>query len=138
MSDTQPLHSLMTDLCRGLLGRCPCCGDGQMFRAFLKVRDRCDICGEELFHHRADDFPAYIVILIVGHLLVPTALLVEARFAPSYWVHLALWLPITLGLTVGLLRPVKGVVVALQWRTGMHGFEPTRRCGARAQGVKAA
>lgn len=138
MSDTQPLHSLMTDLRRGLLGRCPCCGDGRMFRAFLKVRDRCDICGEELFHHRADDFPAYIVILIVGHLLVPTALLVEARFAPSYWVHLALWLPITLGLTVGLLRPVKGVVVALQWRVGMHGFEPTRRCGARAQGFNAA
>ena len=138
MSDTQPLHPLMTDLRRGLLGRCPCCGEGRMFRAFLKVSDRCDVCGEELFHHRADDFPAYIVILILGHLLVPAALFVETRFAPPYWVHLALWLPITLGLTVGLLQPVKGVIVALQWRMGMHGFEPVKRCGARARGAEAA
>ena len=137
MSDTQPLHSLMTDLCRGLLGRCPCCGEGRMFRAFLKVSDRCDICGEELFHHRADDFPAYIVILILGHLLVPAALFVEARFAPPYWVHLALWLPITLGLTVGLLQPVKGVIVALQWRMGMHRirtYETMRRSRAGCRG----
>ena len=60
MSDTQPLHPLMVDLRRGLLGRCPCCGKGRTFRAFLKVSDRCDVCGEELFHHRADDFPAYV------------------------------------------------------------------------------
>jgi len=88
MYDTQPLHPLMVDLRRGLLGRCPCCGKGRTFRAFLKVTDRCDVCGEELFHHRADDFPAYVVILLLGHLLVPAALFVEARFAPSYWVHL--------------------------------------------------
>jgi len=138
MYDTQPLHPLMVDLRRGLLGRCPCCGKGRTFRAFLKVSDRCDVCGEELFHHRADDFPAYIVILLLGHLLVPAALFVEARFAPSYWVHLALWLPLTLGLTVGLLQPVKGVIVVLQWRMGMHGFEPMKRCGARAQGAEAA
>jgi len=109
-----------------------------MFRAFLKVRDRCDVCGEELFHHRADDFPAYIVILILGHLLVPAVLFVEARFAPPYWVHLVLWLPITLGLTVGLLQPVKGVIVALQWRIGMHGFEHAKRCSARTRGAEAA
>jgi uncharacterized protein (DUF983 family) len=89
-----------------------------MFRAYLKVFDRCDVCGEELFHHRAEDFPAYIVILILGHLLVPAALFVEIRFATPNWVHLALWLPITLGLTVGLPQPVKGVIVALQWRMG--------------------
>jgi uncharacterized protein (DUF983 family) len=133
MSDTQSLHPLMTDLRRGLFGRCPCEG-----RAFLKVSDRCDVCGEELFHQRADDFSAYIVILILGHLLVPAAFFVDARFGPPYWVHLALWLPITLGLTVGLLQPLKGIIVASQWRMGMHGFEPMKRCGAREQGAEAA
>ena len=108
---------------RGLLGRCPCCGTGRMFGAFLKVNERCDVCGEELHHHRADDFPAYVVIFIVGHLLVPAVLYVETNFAPSYWTHLALWLPTTLILTLGLLQPVKGAIVALQWRMGMHGFE---------------
>jgi uncharacterized protein (DUF983 family) len=94
-----------------------------MFRAFLKVADCCEVCGEELHHQRADDFPAYVVILIVGHILVPAALSVEIHFAPSYWVHLALWLPAVLILTFGLLQPVKGVIVALQWTLGMHGFE---------------
>jgi uncharacterized protein (DUF983 family) len=93
-----------------------------MFRAFLKVSDRCEACGEELHHHRADDFPAYVVILIVGHALVPCVLYVETHFAPSYWTHLALWLPTTLALAIGLLQPVKGAIVALQWSLGMHGF----------------
>jgi uncharacterized protein (DUF983 family) len=66
------------------------------------------VCGEELHHHRADDFPAYLVIVIVGHLVVPAALFVEQHFAPSYWIHFALWLPLTLALTFGLLQPIKG------------------------------
>ena len=118
---------------RVLLGCCPCCGRGRMFGAFLKVNDRCDVCGEELHHHRADDFPAYVVIFIVGHLLVPAVLYVETNFAPSYWTHLALWLPTTLILTLGLLQPVKGAIVALQWRMGMHGFEFAKK--ARSAGV---
>jgi uncharacterized protein (DUF983 family) len=126
VSKSQSAHPLMFDLARGLLGRCPYCGKGRMFRAFLKVNDRCDVCGEELSHHRADDFPAYIVIFIVGHLLVPTALSVETHFAPPYWVHLALWLPAILILTIGLLQPVKGAIVALQWHLGMHGFEQAK------------
>src|SRR5579864_2071398 len=111
-----PASSFWIDLARGLRGRCPHCGKGRMFSGFLKVADRCDVCGEELFHHRADDFPAYLVILIVGHVVVPSALYVETNFAPAYWIHLAIWLPLTLGLALGLLRPVKGAVVALQWR----------------------
>jgi uncharacterized protein (DUF983 family) len=110
-------------LARGLLGRCPCCGKGRMFWKFLKVVERCDACGEELHHHRADDFPAYIVISVVGHIVVSAALYVETHFAPSYWTHLALWLPTTLGLTLGLLQPTKGFIVAVQWSLGMHGFE---------------
>jgi uncharacterized protein (DUF983 family) len=122
-----PSHALTTDLARGLLGHCPCCGKGRMFGSFLKVADRCGACGEKFHHQRADDFPAYVVILIVGHLVVPAALYVETHFSPSYWIHVALWLPITLGLALGLLQPVKGAIVALQWHMGMHGFGRTTR-----------
>jgi uncharacterized protein (DUF983 family) len=71
------------------------------------------------------------VIVIVGHIMVPLTLYAETHYAPSYWVHLALWLPLTLGMTLGLLRPVKGLIVALQWRMGMHGFEDAKRARAR-------
>ena len=100
---------------RGLRGRCPHCGEGRLFRAFLKVADHCPACGEALHHQRADDAPAYFVILIVGHIVVPLALAVETAFAPSYWVHVVLWLPLTLGLSLALLQPIKGALVAWQW-----------------------
>lgn len=111
---------------RGFRGRCPACGKGHMFRAYLKVNDACPHCGEELHHHRADDFPAYLVIVIVGHILVPIILAVETEFAPAYWIHALLWGPAVLALTLGLLQPVKGAVVAMQWFLGMHGFEQSR------------
>ena len=66
-----------------------------MFSRFLKVADRCPVCGEELFHQRADDFPAYLVIVLVGHTVVPLALLVETEFAPALWLQVALWVPLT-------------------------------------------
>jgi uncharacterized protein (DUF983 family) len=109
---------------RGLLGRCPHCGEGRMFRAFLKVADHCPACGEVLHHHRADDAPAYFVILIVGHIVVPLAMSVEMAYTPSYWLHAALWLPLTLGLSLSLLQPIKGALVGLQWALRMHGFNP--------------
>lgn len=114
----------------GLRGRCPACGKGRMFRAFLKVDDTCAHCGEELHHHRADDFPAYLVIVIVGHILVPIVLAVETEFAPAYWIHALLWGPAVIGLTLGLIQPVKGAVVAMQWFLGMHGFEESRGRGS--------
>ncbi len=120
------MDTALQPLLRGFSGRCPHCGEGRLFGRFLKVQDRCSACGEELFHHRADDFPAYCVILLVGHLVVPLALSVELNFAPPYWVHVALWLPLTLGLALGLLQPIKGAIVAFQWFAGMHGFEEGR------------
>jgi uncharacterized protein (DUF983 family) len=116
--DRDPARALR----RGFLGRCPNCGQGKLFRAFLKVADRCPVCGEELYHHRADDAPAYFNIVIVGHIVVPLALAVEVAFAPSYWIHLALWLPLTLGLSFGLMQPIKGAIVGWQWAHRMHGF----------------
>ena len=108
---------------RGLVGRCPSCGRGRLFRAFLKVADQCPACGEDLHHQQADDAPAYFVILVVGHIVVPLALSVEVAFMPPYWLHFALWAPLTLGLAVGLLQPFKGAIVAWQWAQRMHGFD---------------
>jgi uncharacterized protein (DUF983 family) len=119
----EPRH-VWTALLRGWGGRCPNCGEGRLFRAFLKVADECPVCQEELHHHRADDAPAYFVILIVGHLVVPLALAVETIFELPYWQHALLWLPLTLGLALALLQPIKGAIVALQWACRMHGFNP--------------
>lgn len=119
-----PRRDFRTAFLRGLRGRCPNCGIGRMFRAYLEVADQCPHCGEALHHHRADDAPAYFVILIVGHIIVPSTLLVEIEFAPPYWVHLVLWAPLTLGLAVALLPRVKGAIVAWQWAQRMHGFDP--------------
>jgi uncharacterized protein (DUF983 family) len=130
------LNPLKTDLWNGLRGRCPHCGQGRIFRAFLKVADNCNVCGEEFHHHRADDLPAYLVIVIVGHLVVPLILHVEMAYTPAYWIHAALWLPLTLALSLLLIQPIKGMVIALQWRVGMHGFEESkklREAGAAAR-----
>ena len=97
-----------------------------MFRAYLKVADNCPACGEDLHHHRADDFPAYIVIVIVGHIMVPLVLAVETAFSPPYWVHMAIWPAAVAGLSLALLQPVKGAIVGLQWVLGMHGFEQAK------------
>jgi len=117
-------------LWRGLVGRCPACGKGRLFRRFMKVADRCRACGEDLSHQRADDFPAYLVIVVVGHIVVPLTLYVETVYAPAYWLHALLWLPLVLVLSVGLLQPVKGAIVAMQWQMGMHGFAHSK-LGAR-------
>ena len=111
---------------RGFRGKCPNCGKGHMFGRFLKVASACDHCGEELFHQRADDFPAYLVMVLVGHLVVPAILAVETAYAPPVWLQLAVWLPVTLFASLALLQPTKGAIVGLQWQIGMHGFEASK------------
>jgi uncharacterized protein (DUF983 family) len=123
----RPERSLWRALSRGLRCRCPSCGEGRLFRAYLKVADRCPVCHEELFHQRADDAPPYFVILITGHIVVPLALVVETELSPPYWVHAVLWGPLTLALALGLLPPVKGAIVGWQWANRMHGFDPDHR-----------
>jgi uncharacterized protein (DUF983 family) len=107
---------------RGALNRCPNCAQAPLFRKFLKVNDTCPSCGEAFHHHRADDLPAYIVMMITGHVVVTFLMVAEAAFAPAYWLHALMWFPLTIGMSLGLLQPVKGTVVALQWKLGMHGF----------------
>ena len=108
---------------RGFRGRCPRCGEGKLFRAFLKVDNNCSACRLDFTPHRADDLPAYLVIVIVGHLVVPMALMIETEYSPPVWLQLAIYLPITLILSLLLLQPVKGAVVGLQWALRMHGFD---------------
>ncbi|HYD18259.1 MAG TPA: DUF983 domain-containing protein [Patescibacteria group bacterium] len=119
--------SLTGVLCRGLRGKCPACGEGDIFRAHLKVADRCSRCSEDFHHHRADDFPAYIVILIIGHILVPLVMFAEKHFEPPYIFHVIAWPIVAVGLSWLLLQPVKGAVVALQWHIGLHGFHEARK-----------
>jgi uncharacterized protein (DUF983 family) len=109
---------------RGFLGRCPHCGKGRMFRAYLKVADACPVCGEDLHHHQADDAPPYFTMTIVGHIVIAAVLAVEVAYQPEVWVHLALWLPLTLLLSLWLLPRVKGAIVGMQWANRMHGFAP--------------
>jgi uncharacterized protein (DUF983 family) len=121
-SEMQQTRPLVPALVRGLLCRCPNCGEGKMFRAYLKVADHCTACGEELRHHRADDAPAYVVIVLLGHILVSLVVAVETHFEWSYLMHAIVWPPLTLALTLALLPPVKGAIVAMQWALRMHGF----------------
>jgi uncharacterized protein (DUF983 family) len=108
---------------RGFRGRCPRCGEGKMFRAFLKVDDHCSVCGQDFTAHRADDLPAYLVIIIVGHILVPVMLMIETNYSPPVALQLSIYLPVTLIASLVLLQPVKGTVVGLQWALRMHGFD---------------
>ena len=116
-------RDVWTAIKRGFRGRCPRCGEGKLFRAFLKVDNSCAACGLDFTPHRADDLPAYLVIVIVGHLVVPIALGIETSYSPPVWLQLAIYLPITLILSLLLLQPVKGAVVGLQWALRMHGFD---------------
>src|ERR1700742_2012373 len=116
-------RELWTAMKRGFRCRCPRCGEGKLFRAYLKVANNCSVCGLDFTPHRADDLPAYLVIIIVGHIVVPTALLIETDFSPPVWLQLSIYLPLTLVLSLLLLQPVKGAVVGLQWALRMHGFD---------------
>ena len=121
--------SFFHDVANGLAGRCPACGEGKMFRAFLKVADACPHCGEELHHHRADDFPAYIVVSIVGHVMLSMTYWIEVLIKPEIWMQMVTVLPTGAILTLLLIQPVKGAVIALQWRMGMDGFAAAKAGG---------
>jgi uncharacterized protein (DUF983 family) len=95
-----------------------------MFSSYLGIQPKCPHCGEALHHQKADDAPPYFTIFIVGHTVIPLMLVVEKMWRPDLWVHFALWLPLTLGLTLWLLPRTKGATVGLQWALGMHGFAP--------------
>lgn len=122
-SERTEKRNLWTALRHGFRGRCPFCGQGKMFHAFLKVDNRCSVCEQDFTPHRADDLPAYLVIVIVGHIIVPLVLSIETNYSPPLALQLAIYLPGTLIASLLLLQPLKGAVVALQWAFRMHGFD---------------
>ena len=99
----------------GLRGRCPRCGEGRLFSGFLALAPRCEACGLDYAFADSADGPAVFVILIVGFAVAGAALVVEIAYSPPIWVHVALWGPLVLLLSLGLLRPLKGLAVALQY-----------------------
>ena len=109
----------------GFSMRCPRCGEGKLFDGYLTVNESCSACGEQFWHHRADDAPPYMVITIVGHIVVPLLLAVEMAWHWEEWQHMITWLPLTVVLCLVLLPPIKGALIAYQWALRMHGFDPT-------------
>ncbi len=117
-----PDRSAKSAILRGLQCRCPNCGEGRMFTGYLNVNPRCPVCQEDLSGHRADDGPAYLVILIVGHLLAPILIYSFVKFRPDPMVLATIFTVGTVALSLFLLPRMKGFVVGIQWAKGMHGF----------------
>lgn len=105
----------VSPLSAGLRCRCPRCGRGRLFDGYLTTAPACEACGLDYKFIDAGDGPAVFVILIVGFLVVGAALVVEVKVRPPIWVHMAIWLPMILILSLGLLRPLKATLIALQY-----------------------
>jgi uncharacterized protein (DUF983 family) len=108
-------HSLGGAVRRGISGCCPRCGSGKLFNGFLTLAPCCDHCGLDFSFADAADGPAFFVMAFSGFIVVFAALAVEVIFQPPYWVHAALWIPLALITCILPLRPVKGILIAVQY-----------------------
>lgn len=120
----RPHRPLWPAMKRGMAGKCPNCGEGHLYYKYLKVNETCPACGEELHHHRADDAPPYLVIVIVGHVMIGIVIYMEMVSRIAAIQYLAVVLPLAVLLSLWLLPIVKGAIVGLQWANYMHGFDP--------------
>ena len=114
-----PMPPMLTAIGRGLLGRCPACGKSHLFNGFLRVRPACQGCEAPLGLARADDAPPYFTILIVGHIMVPLMFMVDRTYSPEIWAMTAIFVPMALFMSVGLLRPIKGGTVGLMMKLNL-------------------
>ena len=110
-----PNGTLSGAIVAGLSCACPRCGRGKLFKGFLTLAPRCEACGLDYGFADSGDGPAVFIILFAGFILVGAALVVELLYHPPYWVHAALWLPLAAIVTLGPLRPMKGLMIALQY-----------------------
>jgi len=122
---TSQYPSMQTALVRGALGRCPRCGQGALFRRYLKIVDRCSGCGEPYGHFRTDDAAPWLTILVVGHVVVPIVLMFEQALQLAMGLTLTIWLPVIVLLTLVLLPRCKGVIAALMWAVKAERSEKT-------------
>ncbi len=106
----------------GARARCPSCGVSKLFTHGTKVMDQCHVCKEEFHHHRADDLPAYLNVLVIGHIVVGLMMTVYIMKLLDIWTLMALTISVAIVASILLMRPIKGAVVAAQWAMRMHGF----------------
>ncbi len=119
----QPERSISQAIINGLRGNCPNCGETNLFQGFTTVKDSCDNCSQELSHHRADDLPPYLIIFIVGHVVL-SVLMVSMKYDLfEMWTTAIGGSMIAVFMALALMRPVKGMVIGLQWALRMHGFD---------------
>ncbi len=112
---TETINTLSGAIAAGLSCACPRCGQGRLFTGFLQLQPRCERCGLDYGFADSGDGPAVFIMFIAGAIVVGAALVTEILFRPPYWVHAALWLPLILLVTLGPLRPMKGLMIALQY-----------------------
>ena len=116
-------RSKLQAICRGFLNRCPNCGQGRILHRYLKIVPNCTACGDAFGHIRADDAPAWVTILIVGHILVPIVVHVVRTTDIATWIQMILWPSVALVMTLALLPRAKGMVVGLMWAMRSEGTE---------------
>jgi len=114
-----PQNSLWTSISRGARRRCPTCGQGRLFDGFLKIRATCPVCGANNADCPCDDFPPYLTIFAVGHLVIPSLVLTDLHYHPSVWQQAAIWLPATVLLCLLLLPAMKGATAGFCWAVGL-------------------
>ena len=119
-------RDLRAAVTRGAKGHCPACGGSALFGRFLKPVGQCPACGQNWTLHSADDMPAYLVVLLIGHIVVPFVVAANLRFDIPMGLQMALWPGIALILAMLLIQPAKGVVIGFQWARRMHGFSGRR------------
>ncbi|HMB75715.1 MAG TPA: DUF983 domain-containing protein [Kiloniellaceae bacterium] len=113
----EPAGTSSSAVMKGLRCRCPRCGIGPLFGSYLTVADRCSHCGLDLSKQDSGDGPAIFVIFILGIVIVPAMLLVEVKLEPPIWVHFAVWPVAVIGGALALLPPMKGLMIAMQYKT---------------------
>lgn len=120
---SRPPKRVMRSVLRGLRKRCPNCGQGRIYRRYLKPVEQCERCGEPLGHIRTDDFAPWLTILVLGHVLVPSVFAIERLYSPPLWVHATVWGPLIVLLVLSVLPHTKGACLGLMWALGLSGDE---------------
>ncbi len=122
MANTEIERPMKPAIWRGLSRKCPSCGKGHLFDGYLKTKETCDVCQLDLSSHRADDGPAYLTILVVGHILGFVMHFVWVNFRPEPLTMALTLTTLCVVLALVLLPRFKGMVIAIQWSKRMHGF----------------
>jgi uncharacterized protein (DUF983 family) len=126
MNDDKALFAPVDPIKAGLTCACPRCGQGKLFDGLVKVRPSCSACGLDYSFADAGDGPAVFVIMLIGFLVVGLALWVEVNFNPPLWLHFIIWIPLVIGLSLWLLRVLKAILIALQYKNNARQGEIDR------------